>query len=266
MVTTSGIATTENTTYPARYAIQDGEGAWNGIFVRDIGYPVARGDSLTLTGLVVDVGAGTELDLMIDIETNSTGNPLPEPSVLDPIMVDGDAAYEAVLVTVENVEVTDDDPGDWEVTSVGACRVGRWSGYSYMPLMGDELNVTGVVGVLAEQRKLQPRDDDDIEYVSGIEDGELPTAVSLSQNLPNPFGEETGIAYTLPAKSDVLLQVFNVAGKLVRTLVDGPQPAGRWNVGWDGADENGQAVSNGVYFYRLTTGEKTIEKRMVLVE
>ena len=181
-------------------------------------------------------------------------------------MVDADEAYEGVLVTVEDVEVTDDDPLDWEVTSVGACRVGRWAGYSYMPLMGDELNVTGVVGVVAEQYKLQPRDDDDIEDAIGISDGELPGAVSLSQNLPNPFGGETGIAYTLPARSDVLLQVFNVAGRLVRTLVDGPQPAGHWNVGWDGADENGKTVSNGVYFYRLTTGEKTIEKRMFLVD
>jgi len=266
MVTTSGIATTENTTYLSRYAIQDSEGAWNGLFVRDIGYPVARGDSLTLTGLVVDTGGLTELDLLIDIETNSTGNPIPAPSVLDPILVDGEEAYEGVLVTVENVVVTDDDPVDWEVSSVGACRVGRWSGYSYMPLMGDELNVTGVVGILMEANRLQPRDDDDIEYAIGVSDGELPTAVSLSQNLPNPFGGETGIAYTLPTGSDVLLQVFNVAGKLVRTLVDGQQPAGRWNVGWDGADEGGQAVSNGVYFYRLTTGGKTITKRMVLVD
>jgi subtilisin family serine protease len=266
MVTTSGIATTGSGTYLDRYALQDGEGAWNGIFVRDIGYPVTRGDSLTLTGLVVETAGLTEIDLLIDIETNSVGNPVPGPSVIDPIDVDSDEGYEGVLVRVEDVEVTGDDPLDWEVTANGSCRVGRWASYSYMPLMGDELHVTGVVGVTAEQLKLQPRDDDDIEPAIGLPDDELPTVVSLSQNLPNPFDGSTGIAYTLPTDSEVLLQVFNVAGRLVRTLVDAQQPAGHWNVAWDGADENGNPVGNGVYFYRLTTGGKTIEKRMVFVD
>jgi len=266
MVTTSGIATTDNTTYAGRFAIQDGEGPWNGLFVRDVGYPVARGDSLILTGLVVETGGLTELDLLIAAETPSTGNPLPDPTVLDPGIVDGDEAYEGVLVRVENVVVTDDNPFDWAVASVGECRVGRWSGYSYMPVIDDELHVTGVVGVTLDLYKLEPRDDEDIESASGVSDEELPTVVSLSQNLPNPFGGGTGITYALPADSDVLLQVFNVAGKVVRTLVDGPQPAGRWNVAWDGKDDDARPVSNGVYFYRLETGSKTIEKRMVFID
>ena len=266
MVTTSGIATTDNTTYMGRYAIQDGNGPWSGIFVRDIGYPVARGDSLTLTGLVLETNGLTELDLLIDIETVSSDNPLPDPSVIGPSLVDGEEAYEGVLVRVEDVVVTDDDPFDWEVSSSGACRVGRWSGYSYMPLMDDELHVTGVVGVVVDMRKLQPRDDDDIEYATGASDGELPAMVSLSQNLPNPFDGKTGISYTLPAESDVLLEVFDVAGRLVRTLVDARQPAGRWKVVWDGGDRGGRRVSNGVYFYRLSADGKTIARRMVLVE
>ena len=266
MVTTSGIATTENTTYMGRFAIQDGEGPWSGLFVRDVGYPVARGDSLTLTGLVVDTNGLTELDLLIDIETVSIGNPIPDPAVIDPLMVDSEESYEGVLVRVEDVVVTDDNPSDWAVASVGECRVGRWSGYSYMPVIDDELHVTGVVGVTLDQNKLEPRDDDDIENSSGVSDDELPTVVSLSQNLPNPFGGDTGITYTLPADDDVLLQVFNVAGKVVRTLVDGPRPAGRWNIAWDGKDEDSHLVSSGVYFYRLKTGGKTIEKRMVFMD
>ena len=265
-VTVSGIATTDDTTYPDRFAIQDGEGPWNGLFVRNAGLPVARGDSLTITGTVVETEGLTELDLLTEMVTVSSGNPLPGPAVLDPGTVDTDEAYESVLVRVEDVTVADDNPDDWLVTSTGSCRVGRWGGYSYMPVLDDELHVTGVVGALADLHKIQPRDDDDIEYTSGVSDDELPTVVSLSQNLPNPFGGETGIAYTLPADSDVLLQVFNVAGKVVRTLVDGPQPAGRWNVAWDGKDEDAHPVSNGVYFYRLKTESRTIEKRMVLIE
>jgi hypothetical protein len=264
-VRVSGIATTDDTTYPDRFAIQDGEGPWNGLFVRNTGLPVARGDSLTITGTVVETEGLTELDLLTEMETVSSGNPLPDPAILDPGTVDTDEAYESVLVRVEDVIVADDNPDDWLVTSTGSCRVGRWGGYSYMPILDDELHVTGVVGALADLHKIQPRDDDDIEYTSGVSDDELPTVVSLSQNLPNPFGGDTGITYALPADSDVLLQVFNVAGKLVRTLVDGPQPAGRWNVAWDGKDEDSHVVSNGVYFYRLKTGSKTIEKRMVFI-
>jgi len=60
--------------------------------------------------------------------------------------------------------------------------------------------------------------------------------------------------------------VYSVAGRLVRTLVDGRKPAGRWSVVWDGMNESERPVANGVYFYLLRTGEKTVTKRMVLIE
>ncbi len=230
MVTTSGIATTDNTTYMGRFAIQDGEGPWNGLFVRDVGYPVARGDSLTLTGIVVETNGLTELDLLIDMETVSSGNPIPTPAVIDPIMVDTEESY------------------------------------SYMPVIDDELHVTGVVGVTQGQNKREPRDADDIEPATGVQPDDLPTVVSMSQNAPNPFGASTGISYALPTDCEVLLQVYSVGGRLVRTLVDGMQPAGKWSVAWDGMDGSERPVANGVYFYLLRTGEKTVTKRMVLIE
>jgi hypothetical protein len=265
LVTVSGIATTDNTTYVDRYAIQDGEGPWNGIFVRDVGYYVERGDSLTLTGVVVETEGLTEIDLITDIETVSSGNELPAPALIDPATVDTEESYEGVLVRVEDVVVTDDTPHDWAVSGVGVCRVGRWSGYSYTPVIGDGLHVTGVSGALMEQHKMQPRDDEDIEYSTGSADDELPAIVSLSQNLPNPFGAGTVIAYALPTDSHVLLEIYSVAGRLVRTLVDGERPAGRWSVLWDGLSDDGGPAANGVYFYRFTAGGRSIEKRMVLV-
>ena len=60
--------------------------------------------------------------------------------------------------------------------------------------------------------------------------------------------------------------MYSVGGRLVRTLVDGMQPAGKWSVAWDGMDESELPVANGVYFYLLRTGEKTVTKRMVLIE
>lgn len=264
VVEVSGTATTDNGGYAGRFPMQDGEGPWNGIWVTDAGFPVSSGDSLTVIGTVVENGGLTEIDLIEDLTVHSAGNPIFEPALLTPGEVDSSESYEGVLVRVEDVAVADDTYDDWMVESDGECRVGRWSGYSYAPSIGDELHVTGVVGSLLDALKLQPRDDLDIEPATGVPD-KLPSVVSLSQNLPNPFAAKTGIVYALPAGGHVLLEVYNVAGKVVRTLVDEERPAGTWTAVWDGCDEWEHRVSNGVYFYRLKTGGKTIEKRMVLV-
>jgi len=265
-VTVRGIATTEDMTYPERFAIQDGTGPWSGIFVRHVGLPVTRGDDVTVTGTVIENGGLTELDPVLEMETHSSGNPVPPPEVLDPSVIHESEAYEGVLVRVENVTVVGDDPTDWLVESNGVCHVGRWGGYSYMPLLGDQLHVTGVVGSLEDLYKIQPRDDEDILPATGVLPDDVPAVLSLSQNLPNPFHTDTGISYTLPMESDVMLRVYGVTGRLVRTLVDGRQPAGYWTVVWDGRDDDGRAVSSGVYFYSLEAGGKTVAKTMVLIE
>jgi subtilisin family serine protease len=267
-VKVSGVATTENSTYPDRFAIQDGEGPWSGLFVRDIGLEVNRGDSLTVTGVVVETDGLTELDLLTGFETVSTGNPLPEPEVVPPVAVETDESYEGVLVSVEDVVVVDPTPDDWMVEGPDGtvCKVGHWGSYSYVPQLADELDVTGVSGSLESAHRLQPRDDDDIEPATGTPPDNGVRVFSMSQNAPNPFGRSTGITYALPRDSYVLLRVYNVAGRLVRTLVDGEQPAGTWSVAWDGADDEGHGVSAGVYFYRFEAGGKTIAKRMVLIQ
>ena len=265
-VTVGGVATAGSGTYPDRFALQDGEGAWSGIFARDPGI-VMRGDEVTVTGTVAETGGLTEIDPVDLIVVESGGNPLPEPEVLAPGTISASESYEGVLVEAENVTVTDDtDPDNWQITLDGSCRVGHWGGYMYAPLLGDGLNVTGVVGSLEELLKLQPRDDEDVVPATGVASDGLPSVVSMSQNSPNPFVGRTGISYTLPHDSDVALQVYSVAGRLVRTLVNGRQPAGQWTIVWDGMDEAARPVSSGVYFYSLKTLGKTVAKRMVLVE
>ncbi|GEM_PF-2749823 len=80
----------------------------------------------------------------------------------------------------------------------------------------------------------------------------FPTAFQLEQNYPNPFNPSTAISYQLPAVSRVRLEIYNLLGQKVRTLVDQQQPGGRYTVEWNGRDENGSEVSSGVYFYRLS--------------
>ena len=94
----------------------------------------------------------------------------------------------------------------------------------------------------------------------------LPAGFALGQNYPNPFNPSTVIPYQLPTAASVRLEVFNVLGQRVATLVDGEQAAGAHTAVWTATDEAGQAVSAGVYIYRLAVGDAMATGRMVLVD
>ena len=96
---------------------------------------------------------------------------------------------------------------------------------------------------------------------TSAEGDELPREVSLSQNYPNPFNPQTMIEYALPAAGDVSLIVYDMLGREVTTLLNGPQTAGRHTVNFDAAH-----LSNGTYVYRLVAPNKTITRTMVLVK
>jgi len=88
--------------------------------------------------------------------------------------------------------------------------------------------------------------------------------VRLWQNAPNPFTSGTVIAYELDRQRPVRLDVVDVSGRLVTTLVDGEQSAGRHEINWDGVDNRGRSSAAGVYFARLTTAVSIQVRRMVL--
>ena len=94
----------------------------------------------------------------------------------------------------------------------------------------------------------------------------LPTRFGLGQNYPNPFNPGTVIPYQLATAGYVRLEVFNVLGQQVVTLVDGEQAAGSYTAQWDARDGSGYGVAAGVYVYRLTAGDATATRRMVLVD
>jgi hypothetical protein len=99
----------------------------------------------------------------------------------------------------------------------------------------------------------------------------LPTRFALRQNFPNPFNPETWIPFQLPKDSDVVVEIYNLNGQIVRTLSLGKVPAGYYNerrnaAFWDGKSDSGEKVSSGVYFYRLKAGDYSAVKRMVVVK
>lgn len=95
----------------------------------------------------------------------------------------------------------------------------------------------------------------------------VPTVSVLHPNVPNPFNPATTIEYDLARDGQVRLQIFDVTGRLVRTLVDGAQTRGfRKSVTWNGLDEVGHRVPSGVYFYRLTADEVVATRKMVMLK
>jgi hypothetical protein len=90
--------------------------------------------------------------------------------------------------------------------------------------------------------------------------------VVLEQNTPNPFNPSTNIRYRLGAPGQVTLRVYDIRGRLVRTLVDDARDAGPHSVLWDGRDDGGTRVASGLYFYRLDAGAVVESRKMVLVQ
>jgi hypothetical protein len=93
----------------------------------------------------------------------------------------------------------------------------------------------------------------------------LPKILKLFPNQPNPFSPETRIAFLLPEVGAVQLKIYGVNGRLVRTLVEGEQPAGSHRVAWNGRDDSGREVPAGVYFSQLTVAGVTESRKMVLL-
>jgi len=93
--------------------------------------------------------------------------------------------------------------------------------------------------------------------------GNLPKIFALAPARPNPARGTTEIRYQLPTSAPVKIRVYNVAGQLVRTLVDARQDAGYKSVTWDGRNDRGSHVGPGVYLYRMEAGSFTATRKMV---
>jgi subtilisin family serine protease len=99
---------------------------------------------------------------------------------------------------------------------------------------------------------------------TGVDD-EIPVAAVFFGAVPNPFSPTTDLHFNLPAAADVELRIYDVAGRLVRTLVDGPRPGGENKVQWNGRDETGHDVASGTYFARFVVNEQASIKSVTLV-
>ncbi|MCJ7577584.1 MAG: T9SS type A sorting domain-containing protein [candidate division Zixibacteria bacterium] len=110
-------------------------------------------------------------------------------------------------------------------------------------------------------------DTTDVRWIEGsTEEESKPTTFLLSQNYPNPFNPVTNFKFSLPKASHVKIEIFNILGQKVKTLVDEDMKAGSFVVDWDGKDQRGVEVSSGIYFYRMIAEDFSSVKRMVLLK
>jgi len=94
----------------------------------------------------------------------------------------------------------------------------------------------------------------------------VPAITALNDNFPNPFNPSTKIQFDLAKSGKTKLEIYNVKGQLVKTLINGKVEAGSHSLDWNGKDNNGNVASSGVYFYRLTTKEKTLTNKMLMLK
>ena len=248
----------------------------------------------------------TGLDDASTVTVNSTGNDLPAPVELSTADIDKKSSgtisaeeWEGVLVKYSNVTVTEEnadghpgiDQGSGGNRNFGEMYVNDGTEDTRVLLLGGSANynngwdstvikdpnsknvktgakfgsISGILYYSYGNYKLAPRNDADFT-------GFIPTAVKenrqsqpqryeLSQNYPNPFNPSTTIKYDIPQGGLVKLQVYNILGQLVKTLVNGYQSTGQHVVQFDASK-----LASGLYLYKLTSGNFSSVKKMLLLK
>ena len=93
-----------------------------------------------------------------------------------------------------------------------------------------------------------------------------PATFALPQNYPNPFNASTEIAFSLASPGVVRLEVFDISGRLVKTLIDGWYRMGNHSIVWDGLNDTGESVASGIYLYKLSSADRSLSRQMVLLK
>jgi N-acetylneuraminic acid mutarotase len=214
-----------------------------------------------------------EYDPATDTWTTKTDMPTPRGWLSTSVVDDKIYAIGGIrdYISLSTVEVYDPATDEWDTdispmpTARCALSTSVVGGEIYA--IGGQINFTGPPWDpgLKTVEKFNPLGSPiSVKNIYGIQNN--PTKFLLHQNYPNPFNPQTMIEYQLPQKCHVRLAIYNLLGQEIATLMDQVQPAGQFNVIWDGKDSYGRVVPSGVYFYRLETENFSEMKSMILLE
>lgn len=272
---------------------------WMAVYGRDVNTPVSSGFCQSNDHVIFKVNGieATELGPGTDEWTTHGDTKIMRLAILQTFGVSATApagTTDTSNATVQyDVQVTNDGNGDdiisfsvasksgWTVT--GADPVGQYYGagqsktlsvtVAIPPLTPDGYQDTLIVtatsmfdptATASATKKIVTV----VSNTTGVDDGNfnIPGMFRLNQNFPNPFNPETVISFSLEKAGEVTLTVYDILGRTVTTLQQGYLPAGQHEFRWNGADQYGQTVSSGVYFYRLAADKISLTRKMVLMK
>jgi len=272
--------------------VSDDYGAYNGVLIYDYDFDalVAVGDEILFVAKRDEYNNLTELKDPILISTISTGNLPYSPADISGSDIGNTIAantnpaeqWEGQLVVINNVlvaasPVNKDDlyigsDDSWVTTFV----IGDEVDYQYEnigPVLDDAIasgmpiNIKGVVdwNTYENYYRINPRS---VEDLLDVDDYPHPAnSFALYQNYPNPFSASTSISFSATDLHGLSqIKIYNIKGQIVKQLKIENLKLKINEVVWDGKDENGKSLSDGIYFYKLTSGEKSLTKKMILIK
>ena len=217
---------------------------------------------------------------LVQVATCLAGHPLAVPSVISMLSLNGDIPIATLLESWEASYRTGGIEVGWTLSDTGTVpgfSVTRLEGEGSVgqPVPDDLVSRTDLTFTLFDSSieygrtyryRIEYEDEGERRVLFETQPVETPLLpLTLRQNRPNPFNPSTRISFFLPSAGEVRLEIYDVQGRFVRRLVEGPFGAGDHEVSWDGLDRAGRPVDSGVYFYRLQYGKEQISRKMVLL-
>jgi hypothetical protein len=219
------------------------------------------------------------IDVILDARPGSCENPYnPRSHGVLPVLISGSEGLDVADIDVSSLDLSGGTARHASVADLGndgSCPDQAPDGYDDLLVKFDAAGIAAAIGPVAKGESVTLSlngtlqdgtalyGETVVRIVGGPGDGpvttgdgpatsSVPQRSMLHPNIPNPFNPTTTIRFDLAGSGRVTLRVFDVRGRVVRTLVDGLEPAGHRLVEWDGRNDGGRVVPSGTYFYRLT--------------
>jgi len=280
VVTTTGIVTATNFDgYKDNiYISMPSSGAWTGLYLYNCGdTTLVAGDEIEVTGEIVEYWGLTELKEATSVTILSSGNEVPAPVQILTAEAAAGEAYEGVYVEVNNIVVTQSESeyGEWYATDASALPCKFDDEFFYLDSVDPPIVITagqnwaivrGIMTYSYSEYTINPVSPDDFISEVSSPSTEVVAIATLDGNYPNPFNPSTTVKYSMEESANVSIDIYNIKGKKVKTLVNDIQSAGSHTEVWNGSNDKGETVGSGIYFMKMRAGNVESTKKMVLMK